>query len=558
MLGSTSSGKTTTMRAFVSRVAIADRIPFLMLDWNGENEEWAKSAGAAVWRVPEHFKVNLFKLNGMGRESRASIAVEGLAAAAHLTALQSTKVKSALLRFYMEGREPSLLELWKAVCYRNASKANVLDQRLRAIQRVIGCEPEEFWSGVFERNSVISMMGLNGSEKALVAYAILQRLAELFDKDPWKGRKPRLMVVIDEAWQLLRREKEFDTLKESVAERIVRLGRKYGVGIIVSTQQLDDVPKVFVNSSSLLMVHQHREASWFGRDLLQLNRYESAYMRSAAQGEMLLFDRGRAQEGIWYSEYVKVEPLSSRELQSLAGTSTAYSPRRISEPEMPLELADAGQEEPAEEGKPGILNGLEIPSVALYRFLVALSRTGKPRDANRMLKERGWITSDTTIYGNSSKPSILARAQGGGYVSGDARITEKGLKLIDPDRLIAKQGIYAGSEEHKELMRKAIRLIQDKGNLAFTLSDKDAFDVGEIRAKTKNSWDLEHITAYECQTNAIKEEIEKCVRKAERMGSSLVFVAHGGEISEKIAALTGNKYELVSINDNGRGEQTSA
>jgi hypothetical protein len=201
--------------------------------------------------------------------------------------------------------------------------------------------------------------------------------------------------------------------------------------------------------------------------------------------------------------------------------------------------------EPTKESKPGILNGLEIPSVVLYRFLVALSRTGKPRDANRMLKEKGWITSDTTIYGNSSKPSILARAQGGGYVSGDARITEKGLKLIDPDRLIARQGIYAGSEEHKELMRKAIRLIQDKGNLAFTLSGKDSFDVGEIRAKTKSSWDLEHITAYECQTNAIREEVEKCVAKADGLNAELIFVVASETLANSTRQLTENKHVIV-------------
>ena len=62
----------------------------------------------------------------------------------------------------------------------------------------------------------MSLAGLNESEKSLVAYDILQRLTELFDKDLWEGPGPRLMVVIDEAWQLLRREKEYDAARESV------------------------------------------------------------------------------------------------------------------------------------------------------------------------------------------------------------------------------------------------------------------------------------------------------------------------------------------------------
>ncbi len=40
--GSTSSGKTVTMLAFVARASLVNGLKFLMIDWNGENEEWAK------------------------------------------------------------------------------------------------------------------------------------------------------------------------------------------------------------------------------------------------------------------------------------------------------------------------------------------------------------------------------------------------------------------------------------------------------------------------------------------------------------------------------------
>lgn len=542
MLGSTSSGKTTTMRSFIARTVIANEVPFLVIDWNGENEGWAKRIGASVWRVPEHFKVNPFKLDGMRSEARASIAVETLAASAHLTGLQSTKVKSSLLRFYMAGKEPSLFELWKAICYRKASKANVLDQRLRAVQRVIGYEPEEFWKGIFTRNNIVSLAGLNQSEKSLVAYAVLQRLTELFDREPWTAPQPRLMVVLDEAWQLLRKEKEYDFSRESVAERIVRVGRKYGIGIIISTQQIDDMPKVFVNSSALLMLHQHREASYFGRELLRLNAFEKAYINAAAQGELLLFDRGRMQAGEPHPEYVKVRALGEAEERRLAGAGNAYAPGRINEPEMPIEVysEEGGEVEGTDDSESkGVLRGLDIPSVVIYRFMAALMRAGNLKGAYRMLKEKGWVTSDTTIYGNKSKPSILGRAQNGGYVTPEGKLTSKGLEVVDADRLIARQGIYAGSEEHKELMRKTIAMIQDKGNYAFTLGDKDAFDVGEIEAKTKSVWDLERLKIYECQTNAIREEVEKCAEKARALKAGLVWIVGDERVMESIKLVRG-------------------
>ncbi len=534
--GSTSSGKTATLLALAGRASLANGLNFLMLDWSGENEEWAKAIGATVWKVPENFKLNLFKLNGMGKESRASMAVESLVVAARLTALQSTRVKSRLLKFYIDGVEPTLFDLWAAICGTGAGRENVLNQRLRAIQRVVGYEPEEFWDGIFERNNVVSLAGLNESEKSLVVFAIIQRLAELFDKKPELKKEPKLMVILDEAWQFFKREKEFDRYRESSLEKVVRLGRKYGFGLVVSTQQLDDVPKVFINSCSLLLLHQQRESAYMGRDLLDLGDYNTAYLRSAAQGEMLLFDRGASQKGQWWSEYVKTMPLSADEIAELSKKFEVFNPRKISEPEMPIEVHDRMEAKEAEEkgrGTSDILKKIDLPSVAVYRFMLGLSKGGSSAEANKILRNRRWVTSLATLYGNREKPSLLERARSSGYAIKNS-LTERGVRVVDAEQIIARQGIYSGGEEHKGLMRKVIQKIQDNGDFAFTLSDKDSFDVGEIRAKTKSKWDIDNLTIYECQTNAIRSEVEKGIEKARKLDAELVFVVPDTKISEGI------------------------
>ena len=541
--GSTSSGKTVTMLTLAARASLQDRINFLMIDWNGENEAWAKKVGASVWKVPENFKINLFKLNGMGKESRASMATESLMIAARLTSLQATRVKSALLKLYSLDGEPSLSQLWEDLCSNKASKANVLDRRLRAIQRVIGYEPEEFWNGIFSGNSLISLSGLNESEKSLVVYSIMQRISELFDKNPEMNAKLRLMVILDEAWQFFRREREFGTRRESSLEKVVRLGRKYGFGLVVSTQQIEDVPKVFINSCALLMLHQQREYEYYGRNIIGLGRYEESYLKAAGQGEMLLFDRGMAQKGQLWPEYVKVSPLSDAEATALALKFSAHIPKTILEPQMPIEMhADMHAQETR---TPALLAGLDIPSVAVYRFMIAIHRTGNLTKAYEMLREKGWLTSLASLYGGKSKPSILARAASFGYVSQEGSLTEKGLKVVDPERLIAKQGIYSGSEEHKELMRRTIRMIQDGGNFAFTLSDKDSFDVGELKAKMKRIWDYERLVIYECQTNAIGEEIIKCAERAKNLGAGMVFVVNNYDIAKAIEKVSDYKYVVL-------------
>ncbi len=541
--GSTSSGKTITMLTVAARASLANNVNFLMIDWNGENEEWAKVVGVTIWKVPENFKINLFKLNGMGKEARASMAVESLVVAARLTSLQSTKVKSALLRFYNDGTEPSLFDMWNALCSKDTGKANVLNQRLRAIQRVIGYEPEEFWKGIFGRNNLISLAGLNESEKSLVVYSLMQRISELFDKSPELNSKLRLMVIMDEAWQFFKREREFDAHRESSLEKVVRLGRKYGFGLVVSTQQIEDVPKVFINSCALLMLHQQREYEYFGRDVLELGAFESAYLKAADQGEMLLFDRGMAQKGQLWPNYIKVRSLSKNESALLAAKFKTYVPSTIYESEMPIEMHDNGSYGPGpmKTGKEGIFKGLDIPSVAVYRFMIAIERTKTITEAYAMLKGKGWLTSLASLYGGKSKPSILARAVSSGYVSQNGKLTEKGLEVINSERIIAKQGIYSGSEEHKQLMRKTILMIQDNGNFAFTLTDKDSFDIGELKAKTKSSWDFENITAYECQTNAIEKELRKCIVRTKKFGANIIFVVNNSEMAILIDKMTENK-----------------
>ena len=94
--------------------------------------------------------------------------------------------------------------------------------------------------------------------------------------------------------------------------------------------------------------------------------------------------------------------------------------------------------------------------------------------------------------------------------------------MIDPARLIAGQGIYAGNEEHKELMRKTIEMVQDKEQLRLRAKGEGRVRRGKLKATTRSSWNFGSATAYECQTNAIREEIEKCIARAN--GTGVTFV----------------------------------
>ncbi len=329
---------------------------------------------------------------------------------------------------------------------------------------------------------------------------------------------------------------------------MVRLGRKYGFGLVVSTQQVEDVPKVFINSCSLIMLHQQRDSSYFGGDILNLSEYETAYIRSAAQGEMILFNRGVSQMGQMWNEYIKVKPLSRREIRKLAAMYGIYEPKAIAEPEMPIEVHE-NTKYLLDDTVQTVVKNLDIPSVAIYRFLIALFRKGELEQAYKTIKEKGWITSDTTIYGNKKKPSILARAITAGFVNEHGEPSKKALMLMDSARIIEKQGMYGGSEEHKALMRKVVLMIQDRGNFAFTTDEKDSFDIGEISAKSKGMWDLQNLTIYECQTNAIQTEIDKGVNKARALNAKLVWVCSDQKVLDEIREITNDKCKYLNVNE---------
>ena len=105
----------------------------------------------------------------------------------------------------------------------------------------------------------------------------------------------------------------------------------------------------------------------------------------------------------------------------------------------------------------------------------------------------------------------------------------------------------AGGEEHKILMKKAILAIQDSGNFAFTTVDRNGFDVGEIKAKTRSAWDAGMLTIYECQTNAIRSELEKSVAKAKRLNANLIFTVPSDELANTINVEFGNEYNAMVV-----------
>ncbi|OJI08079.1 MAG: hypothetical protein BK997_01060 [Candidatus Micrarchaeum sp. ARMAN-1] len=542
--GSSSSGKTTTLKALLGRARLAYGIPFLAIDWQGELEGFAGDTGASLWKVPESFRLNMFRLNGMDPAQRASMVEDGLMLALHLTQLQATKAKDAAMRLYAEGREPDLESLWQELSKRRENY--LIGYRLKAVERVMGEEPDEFWSGITERSNIVSLAGLNDNEKSLVTYFILQRVCELFEKGSI-GSKPRLLVAIDEAWQLLSKQQQFmkmPTAHEFLAEKIVRLGRKYGFGIITSTQQLEDLPKAFVNSSSVVVLHSYRQ-QWKD-NVMSLNALDIEYAKSASQGECLVFDRLRAQHGQTWLDYVKVKPLTDEEMEALKERASAYKPPVLEQADSRISIDRVrSATDSVTYGAHKLKLPRGAPSPTEHAALLAILANEGSDKAGLVgyVKGKGWIGSDATIYGYKGKAGIFEKAVSIGFAAekgGRYNLTEQGRAWVDPERIIMGQSDKIGSEEHKRLLVKTIDKLHESNMLVVSPREKHSFDLvaWPVNARKRYLWDLRGAKGYEAQTSARKDSIEENMNKSSIWGVPVVWVVENEDLLKELKEVT--------------------
>jgi hypothetical protein len=132
----------------------------------------------------------------------------------------------------------------------------------------------------------------------------------------------------------------------------------------------------------------------------------------------------------------------------------------------------------------------------------------------------------------------------------DYELTEKGLKFIDPDAIIAG-ATNLGSDLHIRLMKKAIEKLHEDNMLVVAPKESDAPDLVaypvDKKAKKKYMWDDKNRRAYEIQTNARKDSILANVKKKEKYNIYITGVTYSESILEEIKKITEGKDEYLVI-----------
>lgn len=103
--------------------------------------------------------------------------------------------------------------------------------------------------------------------------------------------------------------------------------------------------------------------------------------------------------------------------------------------------------------------------------------------------------------------------------------------------LISNQPDKQGSEEHKLLMRKTIKRLQDSLILCVVSSEKHSFDILgiQINEKKRGLWDISQAKGYEIQMSARKDSINVNKGKSCIWGIPLVWVSDSEEVLGEIS-----------------------
>ncbi len=256
IIGITGSGKSYTVKTFLTRASLIWNTNAIILDWVGEYNKWVRQAGGRVIDLGRE-KLNILDLVGLPKQSRIKQIVSALDILLDLKSFpqQRDEIEAALEAVYSK-RGKKVKTLSDVVRYLHKRKK----KRAARLLKRFTAEGTNFFAG----KSTLDIRKLTSSGlvcidlhnlpteeiRSLAGLTILQYIKEFMRAEGMKedNRAVRLFVVLDEAWKIAQDER-------SDVITIVREGRKYNFSLIIATQNPTDMHKtIFSNIGSVFVL----------------------------------------------------------------------------------------------------------------------------------------------------------------------------------------------------------------------------------------------------------------------------------------------------------------
>jgi len=298
IIGITGSGKSYTVKTFLTRASLIWNTNAVILDWVGEYNEWVRQAGGRVINLAKE-RLNILDLVSLPKRSRIKQIISALDILLDLKSYPTERddIEEALeyVYFMSSSQKPSLKEQVRAmkkeqvksnksrlgkaeveealgdICCEGKCDRPTLAHVVRVLEKKgkkkaarllkrFTAEGSDFFAG----NSTLDIKKITTSGlvcidlhdlpseemRSLAGLTILQYIKELMRSEGMQkdNKNVRLFVVLDEAWKIAQDER-------SDVIAIVREGRKYNFSLVIATQNPTDMHKtIFSNIGSVFVL----------------------------------------------------------------------------------------------------------------------------------------------------------------------------------------------------------------------------------------------------------------------------------------------------------------
>jgi hypothetical protein len=307
IIGSSGSGKSFFVKLYILR-NLLNSVKTLIIDPQGEYIELCKTYNGQLIEISRNSETIINPFDLMSRdfgEKMLSLIDLFKIMCGELTEVQKNILdKCITLAYQKKGIYSHDPETWKNTppIMEDLYQELLLQKKTASRQELMTYEALENRIRIYARgsfsfinkqtnldlqNDLISfnIVDMPNQVKAVMMYLILDFVHKKMQED-----KARKLLVIDEAWSLLRYGEQATYLFE-----IIKTARKYGLGMVIITQEANDLlfskagRTILANTAWKLLLRQEPVVMKELSERFNLNNEEQNYILTAQKGEGLLF-----------------------------------------------------------------------------------------------------------------------------------------------------------------------------------------------------------------------------------------------------------------------------
>ncbi|HZX20066.1 MAG TPA: LAGLIDADG family homing endonuclease, partial [archaeon] len=280
----------------------------IIVDPQGEYVELCKTYGGQLIEISQESDTIINPLDLMDRDfgdKMLSLMDLFKIMCGELTEPQKNILDRCLLHIYAEKgihpkdkdtwkREPPVLkDLYRALLQEKKTASRIEQMTYDALLNRIGIYAEGSFSFLNKKTNLdlnnklicFNIVNMPAQVKPTIMYLILDFVHKKMQKD-----RERKLLVIDEAWTLLRYSEQANYLFE-----LIKTSRKFGLGLVIITQEVNDLlarragKTILANCAWKLLLRQEPTVIKEISEQFNLNQEEQNYILTASTGEGLLF-----------------------------------------------------------------------------------------------------------------------------------------------------------------------------------------------------------------------------------------------------------------------------